>query len=155
MEEWRAVPGFEGYEVSSEGRVRSLKRGVVRPAPDRCGYLMCNLWKDAKGHTRRIHRLVAVAFIPQIEGKPFVDHIDRNKLDNTVSNLRWSDRSEQNINRIMPPSNTNEKFIYKLSDAAYRVRIIRKLYKVSVLFKTLEEAKAFRDSILNPTDNAE
>jgi hypothetical protein len=146
MEEWRKIEGFEQYEVSSEGRVRSLKRGVVRPAPDRGGYLTCSLWKDGKGHAKMIHRLVALTFISQIEGKPLVDHINRNKLDNTVSNLRWSDRSEQNINRIMPSSNTKEKFIYKLSDSAYRVRIPRNAIDKS--FNTLEEAVGFRDSLV-------
>lgn len=146
MEEWRKIEGFESYEVSSEGRVRSLKRGVVRPAPNRDGYLTCSLWKDGKGHSKMIHRLIALAFIPQIEAKPFVDHINRNKLDNNISNLRWSDRSEQNINRIMPSSNTKEKFIYKISVNAYRVRILRN--GIDKSFNTLEEAVGFRDSLV-------
>jgi hypothetical protein len=127
--------------------VRSLKRGVVKPAPDKCGYLSCSLWKDNKGHTQRIHRLVALAFIPQIEGKQFVDHINRNKLDNTISNLRWSDRSEQNLNRIMPASNTNEKYIYKLSNNLFRVRIQR-ILNLNKCFKTLEDAILYRDSLV-------
>jgi len=146
VEFWKKIEGFDGYEVSSEGRVRSLKRGVVKPAPDRCGYLICSLWKDKKGHTRTIHRLVGLAFIPQIEGKEFIDHINRNKLDNNISNLRWSNRSEQNLNRVMPASNTNEKYIYRLSDNAYRVRISRNIIDKS--FNTLEEAILYRDSLI-------
>ena len=59
------------------------------------------LCKNGKIKYYHIHRLVAEAFIPNLENKPTVDHIDRNKLNNVVSNLRWATYKEQNTNRIL------------------------------------------------------
>jgi len=143
MEEWKGIDGFPGYKISSMGRVRGPKK-LLSLATDSSGYLSCVLWKDSKGHTRTVHRLVCSAFHTPIEGKLMVDHIDRNKLDNSVSNLRWSDRSEQNINRVMPPSSTSHKFIYEVKNA-YRVRMRR--CGVDKCFPTLQDAITYRNSL--------
>lgn len=163
MEEWREVPGFEGYEVSSEGRVRSLDRDkhavrkqdyvrnikgcILKPKFDQ--YNRVALYKDSIRHFISIHRLVALAFIPQIEGKPEIDHINRDKLDNRVSNLRWVDDSEQGINRHHPLPSTGERNISETNQKTFRLMIKRNgKYIINKTFKTLEEAKAFRDSTL-------
>ncbi len=92
IEEWRPIAGFEGlYEVSSAGRVRSLTRykKVIKPIVLKSGYCQYQLWHN---NTRRVglaHRLVAQAFIPNPDNKPVVNHIDENKLNNSVDNLEW------------------------------------------------------------------
>ena len=100
---WKPIVGCEGlYEISSCGRVRSLKRKAPRilklkKAYD--GYVQVGLYIDGKQKYFLVHRLVAEAFIPNPENKTTVDHIDRIRENNFVENLRWATRIEQNKNR--------------------------------------------------------
>ena len=92
IEEWRPIAGFEGlYEVSSTGRVRSLTRykKVIKPIVTNSGYYQYQLWHNNTCRTGLAHRLVAQAFIPNPDNKPMVNHIDENKLNNSVDNLEW------------------------------------------------------------------
>ena len=103
-EEWKSIKDYEGlYEISSYGRVKSLsykyKNGKVREEIIRVpsvthGYEFLKLNKNGKSKNYKIHRLVAEAFIPNPENKPEVDHIDTNKRNNMVENLRWVTRQE-------------------------------------------------------------
>lgn len=103
-EEWRAVPGYEGlYEVSNMGRVRSLDRWVegykgtpyFKPGTlltlqkDYKGYCYVVITKNAKGVQKKVHRLVAMAFIPNPDNLPMVNHRDECKTNNNVDNLEW------------------------------------------------------------------
>lgn len=109
METWKPVKGYEGlYEVSDRGRVRGLKRTVIKKngvpftakecmlTPHRTpkGYLLADLWKENKEKRLYIHRLVAEAFIPNPGALKEVNHKDENKENNTVENLEWSSRLE-------------------------------------------------------------
>lgn len=82
----------------------------------RCGYKVVDLWNE-DGNTGNIllHRIVAETFIPKIEGKDFVDHIDGNKLNNKVTNLRWVTKKENyhNVNTINNVLNALNKNIDK------------------------------------------
>lgn len=93
MIEWRPVKGYEGlYEVSNLGQVRSFYSGeakILKPYVDKDGYLCVHLHKNGKGYAKKVHRLVASAFIPNIGDKPQVNHIDGDKTNNTVDNLEW------------------------------------------------------------------
>ena len=92
MEEWRDIEGFNGYQVSNEGRIRSLKWGkerIRKVTINKYGYLEVSLCKDEKPTTKRIHRLVAEAFIPNPQNLPEVNHKDEDKTNNNVENLEW------------------------------------------------------------------
>jgi hypothetical protein len=97
-EEWREIiinnNKVEDYFVSSLGRFKN-KKGIVMKEykPHHSGYiyLRVNIQKYA------LHRLVAQTFIPNLENKPFVNHIDGNKINNSVSNLEWCSCSENNL----------------------------------------------------------
>lgn len=95
MTEWRAIPGFERYEVSDDGRVRTKKTGIERKLTVKdCvrsrGYVRVRL-QAAPGRSREfgVHRLVALAFIANPEAKREVNHIDHNKANNRLTNLEW------------------------------------------------------------------
>ena len=96
MEEWKDIPAYQGkYQVSNLDNVKSLnynrtgKEKILKPMENRGNYLMAVLYKDRKRKAYSVHRLVAEAFIPKIDGKNQVDHIDSNRQNNNVNNLRW------------------------------------------------------------------
>ena len=95
QEIWKDISGFEGfYEISSYGRVRSVKSGKIL-STSKCGgcrgYLSVCLSKNGKRYGKLVHRLVAEAFIPAIEGLSEVNHKDEDKTNNRVDNLEFCD----------------------------------------------------------------
>ena len=98
QEQWKDIDGFEGlYSVSTKGRVRNIKTGRILVAKDNGnGYLKVNL----KRKNYYIHRLTALAFIPNPDNLPEVDHVDECKKNNDVSNLRWVSKSENTRHSI-------------------------------------------------------
>ena len=115
MEEvWKDIIGYEGlYQVSNLGRVKSLdydrtgREQVLKPKMDINGYLSVTIYKNRKRKYPRINRLVAMAFIPipdHLKHLPLerleADHIDTDRTNNAVWNLRWTDRSGNRRNPL-------------------------------------------------------
>ena len=100
-EQWRPIAGYEGlYEISSLGRVKSLKfdkEKILKPRKTKNGYLFVSLYKDEKPKMFRVHRLVAIAFLPNPEKLPEINHKDEDKTNNCASNLEFCD-CKYNIN---------------------------------------------------------
>ena len=92
---WKSVSGFDGYEVSNFGRVRSYKKGsipkVLHPSKDTSGYLHFLGRREGKAKSLLVHRLVALAFIENPKGYKEVNHKDEDKTNNKVDNLEWCD----------------------------------------------------------------
>lgn len=107
-EEWRDIPGYEGrYQVSNLGRVKSLpkyhqkKETILKGDVDKWGYIHVRLCLNEKLRRKHsVHRLVAIAFIPNPSNYPEIDHINTNPSDNEVSNLRWATRRMNLANPI-------------------------------------------------------
>ena len=98
VETFVEIEGFEKYEVSNLGRVRNIKSGrILKPFPNRGGYLRHKLYGYGKKKNLPLHRIIATAFIDNPDGKPCVNHIDENKLNNDLSNLEWCTVKENNI----------------------------------------------------------
>lgn len=112
--EWRPVLGYEGlYEISNTGEVKSLKRKrrngsgfyyqkekILKQTFTTTGYKKVELSKEGKRKSLKVHRLVAIAFIPNPLNKEEVNHIDGNKINNNVDNLEWVTSSENSIHAI-------------------------------------------------------
>lgn len=144
--EWRIITDYPEYEVSNLGQIRR-KDKVLKPKLNTKGYYGVDLWKQNQRKRKRIHRLVACAFLPNIDNKPCVDHIDRNRTNNEVSNLRWVTYSENNVNKLR-----RELFgiTWKKSHKQYQVRFgLRTNQKHYGYYKTLEEAIQVRDTVLD------
>lgn len=98
--EWVPVKNYENYyEINQEGEVRSLHKAtygyIMEERPDRGGYCTVRLNKPGmKSSTQYVHRLLGFAFIPNLENKPFINHIDGNKLNNSIENLEWVTHAE-------------------------------------------------------------
>lgn len=98
----KEVVGFKEYHICEDGRVFSMKKNrYLLPRVDRHGYSYVTLTKgDGKSVYKSIHRLVAIAFVPNPDNKPQVNHKDCNKRNNHVSNLEWVTQLENNIHTI-------------------------------------------------------
>ena len=115
LEIWKPIEGFEDcYEVSNLGNVRSLDRyfycksktkpnlfkgKILKQRFDKYGYLTVNLKKSQKSHIKKVHRLVALAFIKNPNNYDNINHIDGIKTNNIISNLEWCTVKENTQHR--------------------------------------------------------
>lgn len=93
------IKDYEGhYEISNLGNIKSLKKKnpnkLLSKRIDRGGYYSVRLCRQGQICTLFLHRLLAIAFIPYVKSKPFINHINGNKLDNSLDNLEWCTHSE-------------------------------------------------------------
>lgn len=105
---WKEITGFEGlYAVSNLGKVKSLKNDVIMKVDISNGYERVPLFLNKKCYKKYVHRLVAEAFVPNVENKPSIDHIDTNPFNNVFTNLRWCTQKE-NINNPITIKNKSK-----------------------------------------------
>jgi len=151
MEQWKEIPGYEGcYECSESGQIRSIENrkfglfgkskiphyktygGNLRKQHwhDKTYYTI-KLSKDNKTKTYSVHRLIALAFIPNPDSKPCINHIDGNPRNNCIDNLEWCTHSENNLHayRTGLLKSGEEHHYAKLND--FQVRVIRKTSDIS------------------------
>ena len=126
MKEWRKIKGFDTYSVSNQGEIRNDTRGrILKPQPSTCGYLYVHLVKNRRKYMCYVHRLVDAAFIGNPNNLPQIDHIDGNKENNCVDNLRWvtasentrsfgcASRSEKRKKPILAENENGEKIVFE------------------------------------------
>jgi hypothetical protein len=153
MEEiWKPVPDYEQYSVSNMGRVK--RRGkILKPGTTECGYHIVALCKGGIPKSVSIHRLIGKTFLENAENKPTIDHIDRCRTNNHLSNLRWATWEEQMLNRDYPLGKTGHRHITP-QNGGYKFQIRRQKKLTQKFFHTLDEALAARDSFLNPSSSS-
>lgn len=135
MENWKKIKGFDKYEISNLGNVRSSyykELKTIKHKTDRDGYLCVQLFLDKKIYYRKIHRLVMQHFSSAVE-KETVNHIDGDKKNNCIANLEWATRSE------------NNKHAYRIGLKVQNAEHLKKKIKVSKMgfekiFDSLKEA---------------
>ena len=95
------IKGFEGYQITDDGRVWSIKRKIwLKPCVGFGGYYQVSLRRNGETCVKKIHKLVAETFIPNPDNKPCIDHCNTIRTDNRVSNLRWVTHKENSNNPI-------------------------------------------------------
>lgn len=98
---FKDIPGYEGlYKISNYGNIYTyprerVKGGLLKTFSNiNTNYVHCRLYKNGKGKTVCIHRLVAELFLEKVKGANYVDHIDHNRTNNRFDNIRWCTQKE-------------------------------------------------------------
>ena len=146
-EEFKKIEEYENYEISNMGNVRNTKTNrILKPRKNSDGYYIVNLYKDRNRKSFYIHRLIAYAFIPNPQHLTDIDHIDRTKTNNSITNLRWVSHSNNCRNRPKK-QNASSKFMGVCFDKANgkyvaRININNKLIHIGYYEKEEDAAKA-------------
>ena len=157
-EEWRDVVGYEGlYQVSDQGRVKSLERKIshwrggertvkeriLKPRTNRYGYLIVGLYAGGKQKMLTVHRLVCQAFHENLDNKPQVNHLNEDKKDNRACNLEWCTRIE-NCNH----GTRNERSAKNRSKSVGQYTLDGELVKIWPSAKEVERQAGFHRGII-------
>ena len=110
---WRSIDGYVNHQVSNVGRVRNVSNGKILVGRHKHGYAYVTLCQEGVRKEHRIHRLVAEQFVPKPQDidRLEVDHLDRNKTNNTVTNLMWKTRRRNEWNKGKTNRPTSSKYI--------------------------------------------
>ena len=142
------INGYPNYLIYNDGRVYTKNRKRILIPMLRKNYLRVKLCNNNKQKYFSIHRLVALHYIPNPNNKPQVDHIDMDKQNNHVSNLRWV-TNQENQDNVIYTSNTGERYIYydKNRDR-YNIKVKDNRIILKCKDHTLQDAINVRDSLL-------
>jgi hypothetical protein len=108
MEEYRTIKGFEKYSVSNLGNVKNNESNkLLKSNITKYGYRHISFSINKVVTSFQVHRLVGLAFLENNENKSDIDHIDQNRTNNILSNLRWATRSQNCYNKQIYTNNTS------------------------------------------------
>jgi len=138
------IKGFENYMIDRDGNILGTKRNRYLKHILNGGYFSVSLTKDRKTYIKKIHRLIALQFIPNRDNLPIVDHIDRDTQNNSLENLRWATHKLNSNNQsVRKDSKSKRKWIiWNTQKQKWQIEI-KKVY-IGVA-KTIEEAVVLRN----------
>lgn len=140
------IENFPNYLIFENGSIQNIWGGrTLKQHKDRDGYMNVYLYHEGKKTAFKVHRLLAIAFIPNPDKKLCIDHINNITDDNNLNNLRWCSHSENNMNRsIYKNNNTGVKGVQLRRDKYVAIIIVDKKSKHIGTFDTIEEATEAR-----------
>lgn len=143
------IEGYDKYVIFEDGVIINMNKGkMLKGYKNTKGYMKITLYGEER-KTLSIHRILALAYIPNPDDKPEVDHKNRINNDNRLENLRWATHIENCENKNIYKNNKSKmQHIYK-TEIGYRFFIKRKGIKFSKRFKLKEDAIKFRDNYLS------
>ena len=135
------IPGYEKYRVFQDGRVWSGKRApgnFLKARTRTSGYVEVTIFRDGKSKRTQLHRLIAMAYIPNPDNKSQVDHINRIRNDNRIENLRWVTPSEnmQNTGKQINNKSGHKSISYQKPVDRWRFKKVINGTIYSISFKT-------------------
>lgn len=157
MEEYKIITEYPNYEISNLGNCRNIKtKRILIPVKMKIGYMCYKLSYTNEDNKRKQitvfqHRLIGVHHIPNPNNKPHIDHIDGNKQNNNINNLRWVNRSENLRNQKKADNKTSiyKGVFYDKTRKKWRSCIeVNKLRKELGRFETEKEASDARDNYI-------
>jgi hypothetical protein len=153
MEEFKIIKDFPNYSVSNYGNVKNNTTDKILSQPiNTQGYAVARLCANGKSQNHKVHRLIASAFIENPDNKPCVDHIDNNKLNNDLSNLRWVTFRENSMNQKITIKNKSGvkgvSFYKKYNCWRAEIRFEGKTKHLGY-FENIEDAKRVRQKYAN------
>lgn len=133
LAEWREIPGYPGYKASDDGRIASFRRNpsgyILSQHKSSNGYMRVQLMRGGTGNCAGVHRFVAMAFIPNPNNLPEVNHKNGDKTDNRVENLEWVTSSQNHLHayRVLgkQPYAKGKHFDRRAKLSPTEVRLIR------------------------------
>ena len=143
------IINYPGYLIYPDGRIwgkktKGRKEGWMKTRQNDDGYLGLGLTNKDGPKKFSVHRLLAIHYIPNPNNLPEVDHIDRNVLNNDLSNLRWVDRSTQCLNRGIGKNNTSgfKHISQRKENGSWKVYYHR--FKIHKSFKNKIDALCYK-----------
>ena len=162
------ILNFPNYICYQDGRIYNKKlKNDIKHYKDVRGYMVVPLYKNGKGHTKKVHRILAELYIENPDNLPVVDHYDGVRDNNCLSNLRWVTRSDNSRNQKKPSNNTSGHMGVRIEHKTYGTRYRatwslpynkedKRQKTKSKTFHTLEEAVECRrrmNELYNPSLN--
>ncbi len=142
---------YEGlYWINRLGVITNKNNLTLKVGMNYKGYKIVGLTKNGKQKQVKIHRLLAIQYIPNNYNKPQVDHIDRNRKNNSLDNLRWASASENCINRDYTNNKSGVQNIF-FSENRWVFKIHRNKITHKKRFKSMEEAIEYKTQYLKTT----
>lgn len=147
IEIWKSIDGYNNYSVSSFGKVKNIKTGIILKPAIKNKYYFVILRKNNSNCNKYVHRLVASTFCLNKDSKFYVDHINNDRLENNANNLRFVTSRENHFNMSLKSTNTSGvkgvSFYKRTGKWQAQIQLSGKSIHLGV-FNTLEDAKIAR-----------